>query len=176
MATTFGTEIGLEQGDLITAIMLVQFVGVPFAFIFGQVAVRIGAKRAIFLSLAVYVGISILSYGMTTAAEFYTLAMLVGMVQGGSQALSRSLFASMVPRHKSSEFFGFFGVFEKFAGIVGPGVFAVMILVTGSSRGAILSIIAFFVVGGILLARVDVEEGQRVARDAEADLRTLENV
>ncbi len=171
MATTFGTEIGLEQGDLITAIMLVQFVGVPFAFIFGQIAGRLGAKRAIFLSLAVYVGISIFAYGMTTAAEFYTLAMLVGMVQGGSQALSRSLFASMVPRHKSSEFFGFFGVFEKFAGIVGPGVFAVMILVTGSSRGAILSIIAFFVIGGLLLARVDVEEGQRVARDAEADLR-----
>ncbi len=172
MATTFGTEIGLEQTDLITAIMLVQFIGVPFAFIFGLLAGRMGAKRAIFLSLAVYVAISILSYGMTTAAEFYTLAMLVGMVQGGSQALSRSLFASMVPKHKSSEFFGFFGVFEKFAGIVGPGVFAVMILVTGSSRGAILSIIAFFVVGGLILAKVDVEDGQRVARAAEIDLHS----
>ena len=171
MATTFGTEIGLEQGDLITAIMLVQFVGVPFAFLFGQIAVWIGVKRAIFLSLAVYVVISILSYRMTSATEFYVLALLVGMVQGGSQALSRSLFASMVPRHKSSEFFGFFGVFEKFAGIVGPGVFAVMILVTGSSRGAILSIIAFFVIGGGLLATVDVEEGRRVARNAEAGQR-----
>ena len=170
MATTFGTEIGLEQGDLITAIMLVQFIGVPFAFLFGQIAVWMGPKRAIFLSLAVYVVISILSYRMTTATEFYVLALLVGMVQGGSQALSRSLFASMVPRHKSSEFFGFFGVFEKFAGIVGPGVFAVMILVTGSSRGAILSIIAFFVIGGGLLAKVDVEEGRRVAQKAEADL------
>lgn len=171
MATTFGTEIGLEQGDLITAIMLVQFVGVPFAFIFGQIAGRVGAKRAIFIALAVYVGISILAYGMSTAAEFYTLAMLVGMVQGGSQALSRSLFASMVPKHKSSEFFGFFGVFEKFAGIVGPAVFAGMILVTGSSRGAILSIIAFFAIGGLILAKVDVEDGQRVARAAEADLQ-----
>ena len=130
MATTFGTEIGLEQGDLITAIMLVQFIGIPFAFLFGQIAAWVGAKRAIFLSLAVYVVISVLSYRMTTATEFYVLALLVGMVQGGSQALSRSLFASMVPRHKSSEFFGFFGVFEKFAGIVGPGVFAVMILLT----------------------------------------------
>ena len=171
MATTFGTEIGLEQGDLITAIMLVQFIGVPFALLFGQIAAWIGVKRAIFLSLAVYVVISILSYRMTTATEFYVLALLVGMVQGGSQALSRSLFASMVPRHKSSEFFGFFGVFEKFAGIVGPGVFAVMILVTGSSRGAILSIITFFVIGGGLLAKVDVEEGRRVARKAEADRR-----
>ena len=172
MATTFGTEIGLEQGDLITAVVLVQFVGVPFAFVFGQLAARIGAKRAIFLSLAVYTVISGLAYGMTTATEFYVLALLVGMVQGGSQALSRSLFASMVPRHKSAEFFGFFGVFEKFAGIVGPGVFAVMILVTGSSRGAILSIVTFFVVGGLLLSRVDVEEGRRAARRAEADLRT----
>ncbi len=170
MATTFGTEIGLEQGDLITAVVLVQFVGVPFAFVFGQLAGRIGAKRAIFLSLAVYTLISVLAYGMTTATGFYVLALLVGMVQGGSQALSRSLFASMVPRHKSAEFFGFFGVFEKFAGIVGPAVFAVMILVTGSSRGAILSIIAFFVVGGFLLSRVDVEAGQQAARRAEADL------
>ena len=99
MATTFGTEIGLAQGDLITAIMLVQFIGVPFAFVFGQLATWLGAKRSIFLALAVYVGISILSYGMTTATEFYVLAALVGMVQGGSQALSRSLFASMVPRN-----------------------------------------------------------------------------
>ena len=170
MATIYGTEIGLDQGTLITALVLVQFIGIPFAFLFGQLASRLGAKRSIFLSLAVYVGISLLSYGMTTATEFYVLALLVGMVQGGSQALSRSLFASMVPRHKSSEFFGFFGVFEKFAGIVGPGVFAVMILITGSSRGAILSIIAFFVVGGVLLAMVDVEDGRRVAREAEADL------
>ena len=174
MATTFGTEIGLAQGDLITAVVLVQFVGVPFTLVFGQLAGRVGVKRAIFLSLAVYVVISLLAYGMTTAREFYVLALLVGMVQGGSQALSRSLFASMVPRHKSAEFFGFFGVFEKFAGIIGPAVFAIMILVTGSSRGAILSIIVFFVVGGVLLAKVDVDEGQRVAQDAEKDVRRLE--
>jgi len=175
MATVYGTEIGLEQGSLILALMVVQFVGVPFAFLFGQLASRLGTKRSIFLALTVYVGISILAFGMTTATEFFVLAMLVGMVQGGSQALSRSLFATMVPRHKSSEFFGFFGVFEKFAGIVGPGVFAVMILITGSSRGAILSLIVFFVIGGALLATVDVEEGQRVARRAEADLRVVEN-
>lgn len=172
MATVYGTEIGLEQGALITALMLVQFVGIPFTFLFGQLAARLGAKRSIFLALGMYTGISVLAYGMTSITEFFVLAMLVGMVQGGSQALSRSLFASMVPHYKSSEFFGFFGVFEKFAGIVGPGIFALMILVTGSSRGAILSLIAFFVIGGALLAMVDVEEGQRVAREAEADVRT----
>ena len=171
MATTFGTEIGIAQESLIGAILLVQFVGIPFAFLFGQVATRIGAKRAIFITLAVYMGISIFSYDIATAGEFYFLALSVGMVQGGSQALSRSLFASMIPRHKSSEFFGFFGVFEKFAGIAGPAVFAFMIRATGSSRNAILSIITFFIVGAALLTRVNVEDGQRVARAAEARVR-----
>ena len=172
MATTFGTEIGLPQESLITALLLAQFVGIPFTFLFGQVAARIGAKRAILAALSVYMGISVFSYTITTAGEFYFLALLVGMVQGGAQALSRSLFASMIPRHKSSEFFGFFGVFEKFAGIAGPAVFAFMILATGSSRSAILSIVVFFIVGAALLATVDVEEGQRVAREADASVRT----
>ena len=172
MATTYGTEIGLPQESLITALLLAQFVGIPFAFLFGQVAARIGAKQAILAALSVYMGISVFSYYITTAGEFYFLALLVGMVQGGAQALSRSLFASMIPRHKSSEFFGFFGVFEKFAGIAGPAVFGFMILATGSSRSAILSIVVFFIVGAALLARVDVEDGQRVAREAEARVHT----
>jgi UMF1 family MFS transporter len=98
---------------------------------------------------------------------------MVGMVQGGTQALSRSLFASMIPRHKSGEFFGFWGVFEKFAGIFGPLLFTLTIAATGSSRNAILSVIGFFVVGGALLAFVDVEDGRRVARAAEADARPV---
>jgi UMF1 family MFS transporter len=94
----------------------------------------------------------------------------VGVVQGGTQALSRSLFASMIPRHKSGEFFGFFSVFEKFAGIFGPLIFAGTIAATGSSRNAILSVILFFAVGALLLARVDVAEGQRVARVADREV------
>jgi UMF1 family MFS transporter len=166
MAGLYGAELQLPESALIGAIVLVQFVGIPFAFLFGHVAERIGAKQAIFISLVVYVGISILGYGITSAWQFYLLAFLVGTVQGGSQALSRSLFASMIPRDKSSEFFGFFAVFEKFAGIFGPAFFAVTVHYTGSSRSAILSVIAFFVVGAILLARVDVAEGQRAARAA----------
>ena len=104
---------------------------------------------------------------MKTAAHFYVLAGLVGMVQGGTQALSRSLFASMVPHHKSGEFFGFFSVFEKFAGIFGPLIFAGTIAATGSSRNAILCVIAFFAVGAAILAFVNVEEGQRAARAAD---------
>jgi UMF1 family MFS transporter len=90
------------------------------------------------------------------------------MVQGGTQALSRSLFASMIPPHKSGEFFGFFSIFEKFAGIFGPLIFAGAIAATGSSRSAILSVIAFFAVGAGLLALVNVDQGQRAAREAEA--------
>jgi len=163
MATAYGTEIGLPQGALITAVILVQFVGVPFTFLFGALAGRIGAKPSIFVGLLVYTAISILGYFMRTTTHFYILALLVGMVQGGTQALSRSLFASMIPPHKSGEFFGFYSIFEKFAGIFGPLLFYVAIELTGSSRTAILSVILFFAVGALLLWRVDVEEGQRQA-------------
>jgi UMF1 family MFS transporter len=168
MATAYGTEIGIGQSALIGAILVVQFVGIPCSFLFGAVAGRIGAKRALFLGLLAYTAISILGYFMRTATHFYILAGLVGMVQGGTQALSRSLFASMIPPHKSGEFFGFFSVFEKFAGIFGPLIFAGTIAATGSSRNAILSIIGFFAMGAALLALVDVAEGQRAAREAEA--------
>jgi UMF1 family MFS transporter len=165
MAGLYGAELRLPESALIGAIVMVQFVGIPFAFLFGQLADWIGAKRAIFLALVVYVIISVVGYGMTQAWQFFLLAFLVGTVQGGSQALSRSLFATMIPKHKSSEFFGFFAVFEKFAGIFGPAVFAVTIHLTGSSRNAILSVIAFFAVGAALLSRVDVEQGQRAVRE-----------
>jgi UMF1 family MFS transporter len=167
MATAYGTEIGIGQSSLIGAILLVQFVGIPCSFLFGTLAGRIGVKRAIFLGLIAYTAISVLGYFMRNATHFYVLAGLVGMVQGGTQALSRSLFASMIPPHKSGEFFGFFSVFEKFAGIFGPLIFAGTIAATGSSRNAILSVIAFFAVGAALLWTVDVEEGKRAARRAE---------
>jgi UMF1 family MFS transporter len=163
MAGPYGQEIGLPQDALITAFVMVQFVGIPFAFAFGWLAGRIGAKTSIFIALLVYVVISIVGYFMTSAWQFFLLSFLVATVQGGSQALSRSLFASMIPPRKSSEFFGFFGVFEKFAGIVGPALFAITVRATGSSRNAILSVIAFFVIGALLLWKVDVEEGKRVA-------------
>jgi MFS transporter, UMF1 family len=167
MATAYGTEIGIGQSALISAILLVQFVGIPCSFLFGMLATRIGAKRALFLGLVVYTAISLLGYFMTTALHFYILAGLVGTVQGGTQALSRSMFASMIPRHKSGEFFGFFSVFEKFAGIFGPLIYAGTIAATGSSRNAILSVILFFAVGALLLGPVNLEEGQRLAQAAD---------
>jgi MFS transporter, UMF1 family len=167
MATAYGTEIGIGQSALIGAILLVQFVGIPCSFLFGMLAQRIGAKRALFLGLLAYTAISVLGYFMKTALHFYVLAGLVGTVQGGTQALSRSLFASMIPRHKSGEFFGFFSVFEKFAGIFGPLIFAGTIAATGSSRNAILSVIIFFAVGALLLWPVDVKSGQAAAHAAD---------
>ena len=168
MATIYGTELGIGTSALIASIMIVQFVGIPFAFIFGAFAKRIGAKRAIFVGLLVYGGISILGFYMKNATHFLILALLVGMVQGGTQALSRSLFANMIPKDRSAEFFGFFAVVEKFAGIFGPWIFARVIGVSGSSRYAILAIVAFFVVGGLILHFVDVDRGFQEARAAEA--------
>jgi MFS transporter, UMF1 family len=171
MATAYGTEIGIGQSELITAVLMVQFVGIPFAFLFGMLASRIGAKRSIFIGLLAYAVISLIGYFMTTATHFFILAALVGVVQGGTQALSRSLFATLIPAHKSGEFFGFYSVFEKFSSIFGPLLFSVTIALTGSSRNAILSIISFFIVGAILLSFVDVAKGQQAARDAEAGVR-----
>ena len=164
MASIYGAEIGIDQNAQIAAFILVQFVGVPCSFLFGAMAGRIGARASIFLALTIYTGISLLGYFMTTTWQFFALAILVGAVQGGSQALSRSLFARMIPKHKSSEYFGFFAVFEKFAGIAGPALFAASVTLFDSSRAAVLSVILFFVLGALVLSRVNVAEGEAQAR------------
>jgi MFS transporter, UMF1 family len=169
MAAMYGANIGIGQDSLITAILITQFVGIPFAFLFGRLASAIGTKAAIYIALIVYVGISIFGYFMQTATHFLILAILVGMVQGGAQALSRSLFASLIPSAKAGEFFGFFAVVEKFAGILGPILFG-LTAAAGSNRVAILSVIGFFVAGGAILAFVNVDEGRRIATEAQAQL------
>jgi UMF1 family MFS transporter len=171
MSTIYGTEIGIGQTDLIGALLLLQFVGIPFSLLFGKLPKFLGTKRSIYLALAIYTFISIAGYFMTTAWQFWALAGLVGLVQGGSQALSRSLFGVMVPKAKSAEFFGFYDVSSKFAGIVGPAVFALVGQLTGTSRLGIISLVIFFVVGWLLLTQVNEEEGIRVAR--EQDVATV---
>jgi MFS transporter, UMF1 family len=165
MAALYGHEIGVATDVLIASILLAQFVGVPCSLLFGRLATRIGARRAIFLALAVYLVITAVAYRAHTAGHFLLLAILVGTVQGGIQALSRSLFATLVPRHRSAEFFGFFGVFEKFSGVFGPTLFATVVAATGHGRSAVLAVGAFFVIGGALLSRVDVAAGQRAAAE-----------
>jgi UMF1 family MFS transporter len=164
MASIYGAEVGIDRDAQIAAFVLVQFVGVPCSFLFGAVAHRVGAKQGVFIGLAIYVAISVLGYFMTAAWQFFALAFLVGTVQGGTQALSRSLFARMIPKHKSSEYFGFFAVFEKFAGIAGPALFAASVTLFQSSRAAVLSIIVFFVLGALVLSRVDVAAGEARAQ------------
>ena len=170
MAATYGKELGIEDSILIASILIVQFVGVPFSFLFGAIASRIGAKATIFIGLLVYAGISVLGFYMRTAVHFMLLAGMVATVQGGTQALSRSLFASLIPTHKSGEFFGFYSVFEKFASIFGPLLFWITIATTGNSRNAILSVIFFFALGALILSRVRVQEGQDAARAADSGL------
>ncbi len=172
MATIYGAEIGLDDTAMMIALLITQFVGVPFAFLFGMVASRIGPKLSVFIGLGVYAIITMLGYNLRTNVQFFALAVLVGTVQGGTQALSRSMFASMIPRDQSSEFFAFFGVFERYAGILGPAIFAWTISQTGSSRNAILSVLAFFIIGALLLTLVDVEAGKRAARAAEQRAHT----
>jgi len=163
MAAIYGAEIGISQSALIGALLMTQFVGIPFSFAFGRLAGYIGAKNSIMLGLFVYTVISISSYFMETALHFFILAFFVGTVQGGTQALSRSLYGSMLPREKTAEFFGFYGMSSKFAGIFGPLAFAVVSQTTGTSRLSIISLIVFFIAGAILLSRVDIRKGINAA-------------
>lgn len=159
LATAYGSEIGLSRATLVGSVLLVQFVGIPFAFAFGAVGARWGPKRGILVALAVYIFITLWGARLRTAADFVLLALLVAMVQGGAQALSRSLFARLVPAERSGEFFGFYSVMEKLAGLVGPFLFAAAIELTGSSRRAIGVIVLLFLAGALLLSRVDVAVG-----------------
>ena len=172
MATIYGTEIGLGQTTLIGTLLMVQFVGIPFSFLFGWLAKKIGAKQSIYLSLLIYTGIAIGGYFMSAAWHFWALGFAVATVQGGSQALSRSLFGRMVPKSKSAEFFGFFSVSEKFAGIIGPFVFGLVGQIVGNSRLSIVSLVVFFILGAILLRGVNEKEGVTVAQKAELALAT----
>jgi UMF1 family MFS transporter len=164
MAVLFASELEIPQTTTILCILLVQFIGIPFAILFGRLAGRIGAKRSILVALSGYIVLCVWASQVETAAGFVAMAVMVGMVQGGAQALSRSLFSSLVPKHKSGEFFGLFSTLEKFAGILGPLVF----FLAPSSRAAVLWVILFFVVGAGLLLFVDVEAGRKTAEDVEA--------
>ena len=171
MATIYGAEVGIGTTDLIGALLLVQFLGIPFTFGFGQFAARVSAKRGIFVCLVAYSGIAAFGFFMSAAWQFWALAVGVAMVQGGLQGLSRSVYASMIPAGRATEFFGFYSVSSKFAGIAGPLLFAVVAQAMGASRWGILSLVVFFVVGAALLTRVDIEAGQKLAREEDSAMQ-----
>ena len=189
-AESSGNRIGFSQisvlppirvsnlGVVIGLILATQVVGLIFALVlgkplFGKLAITIDTRRAILLALLIYTVVAIWGYSVNSVVEFWFLAWMVAVVQGGSQALSRSLFSAMVPAAKSGEFFGLFGIMEKFSAIVGPLVFAWAAATFGSSRPAVLSLIAFFIIGGFLLTRVNISEGKRVAQEEDAALLKL---
>jgi UMF1 family MFS transporter len=170
LAAAYGDEIGIRHNDMLIALILTQFIGFPCSIGFARLAHYLGAKRSILVGLAAYTLISIAGFFIRSAWHFYVLAIVVGMVQGGTQALSRSLFTTMVPKTSSSEFFGFFSTGEKMAGIIGPAIFGLVGQLAGSSRWGIVSVVFLFVSGALLLRRVDEEEGRRVAETIEASV------
>jgi UMF1 family MFS transporter len=154
MAVDYGLSLGLPSNSLIIALLITQFVGFPAAIVFAKVASKIGTRRGIGIGLVVYVGVTIFGFFMTTAGEFYALAVVIGLVQGGVQALSRSYFSRLIPPEEAGEFFGFYNMLGKFAAVIGPTLMGVVGLVTGSPRVSILSLIILLVAGGYLLMRV----------------------
>ena len=158
MAVDFGLSLGLNQSALITALLITQFVGFPAALAFGWIGKKIGPRTGIFISLAVYAGATFYAYRyLNTEAQFYTLAIVIGLVQGGVQSLSRSLFGRLVPPGKAGEFFGFYNLMGKAAAILGPLITGIVAVTTHDSRLAILSISILFVIGAIFLSRVRIE-------------------
>jgi MFS transporter, UMF1 family len=168
MATIYGKEIGIGENDLIIALLITQFVGIPCTFFFGWLAGKIKPKKALMITLFVYLGIVILGYFMNSALHFYLLATCVGLVQGGAQALSRSIFGRMVPENKKGEFYGFYGISSKFSAVFGPFVFGFVGQITGNNRFGILSLILFFIIGIIILSFVNVEKGAEAAKKQTA--------
>ena len=154
MAVDYGLSLGFTARDLITALLLVQFVGFPSALFFGWLGQRIGPKPGILLGLVVYTGITVWAYYITEPWEFYGVAASIGVVQGGVQSLSRSLYARLIPQDSAAEFFGFYNFLGKFAAVIGPVLMGWVAITTGSTRLSILSILVLFVAGGLLLTRV----------------------
>ena len=151
MAVDYGLSLGFDQSHLIKALLLTQFVAFPAALAFGWLGSRIGARKGIFIALAVYLGATCYAYFLSEARDFYVLAFVVGLVQGGIQSLSRSYYGRLVPPGKSSEFFGFYNMMGKASAIIGPALVGIVAAVTGDSRLSILSIVVLFIAGGALL-------------------------
>ncbi|MEJ2425503.1 MAG: MFS transporter [Candidatus Thiodiazotropha sp.] len=167
MAVDFGLSIGFDANNLMVALLIAQFVGFPSALAFGALAGRRGPKQGIMLAIFIYLLILLWAYRMDSVWEFYLLAVAIGLVQGGIQALSRSLYARLIPADQAAEFFGFYNMLGKFAVVLGPLLLGWIGVLTGSSRLAILSVGILFLIGGFLLIKVDVRTGEEAARSVQ---------
>ena len=162
MATVYGRDIGLGINMLLSAILMIQIVAFPMALLYGRLAGRFGTRTMIYTGIVIYSLITLMGFILPFFASitvktllFWILAFLVATSQGGVQALSRSYFGRLIPAEKSAEFFGFYNIFGKFAAITGPFLMAVISRMTGDSRYGILSILLLFIIGGILLKKVN---------------------
>lgn len=158
MAVDYGLSLGFPSESLIIALLITQFIGFPSALGYGYLATRIGARRGIYLAIAIYSCVTAYAYFMTSPAQFYVLAIVIGLVQGGIQSLSRSVFAHMVPKDRSGEFFGFYNMLGKFSAMMGPFLVGWVSVATQSTRLSILSIVLLFIIGGTILAFVDLPD------------------
>jgi len=174
MATIYGKELNFSNTTLIGTLLMVQFLAAPFAYLFGWLAKKLGTKKSIYLSLAIYSLIAIAGFFLYHEWQFWALGAAVATVQGGSQALSRSMIGKMMPKSKSAEFYGFFSVFEKFASILGPLIFGVVSRIMNQSRWSIASLIVFFIAGVIILTQVNMERGAKVALEEESQMVAAE--
>ena len=154
MAVDFGLSIGLESQHLIVALLVTQFVGFPAAIGFGYLGKHFGTKQGIYIALLIYILVTAVAYFIEQVWEFYLLAAMIGLVQGGIQSLSRSLYADIIPPDKPAEFFGFYNMMGKSAALLGPLLVGVIVLYSGDHRLGMLSLIILFVAGGALLTKV----------------------
>ena len=166
MAVDYGKSLNFTTSTLITALLMVQFIAFPAALAYAKISEKIGTKRAIISGILGYTVITVLGYLMQKEWQFYFLAGMVGLFQGGIQALSRSLFSRIIPHDKSAEFFGFYNMLGKFAAVIGPFLMGSVTLMFGNPRIGILSILILFVSGLAILLKVDVQEGERLALQA----------
>ena len=163
MAVDYGMSLGFPSDSLIKALLMVQFIAFPAALMYNWFAAKIGIKKAILIAILGYSIITFLGYFMAEEWHFYILAVLIGLFQGGIQALSRSLYTRIIPKKKSAEFFGFYNMLGKFAAVIGPALMGIITLWTGNARYGILSILSLFILGAYFLMKVNIEEGKQMA-------------
>ena len=163
MAMDFGLSLGFKADALIVALLITQFVGFPAAIAFGKLGEKMGPKTGIYIAICVYIVVIVWASFIEAEAEFYGLAIAIGLVQGGIQSLSRSMYARLIPKGQSAEFFGFYNMLGKFAAVIGPLMMGYVGLLTGSPRLSILSVLILFIAGLIVLRFVDENEGRLAA-------------
>ena len=165
MAVDYGTSLGFPASSLITALLLVQFVGFPATLAYNWFAFKVGIKKAIYVAICGYIGITIFGVFVQELWHFYAIAVLIACFQGGIQALSRSMYSRIIPKEKAAEFYGFYNMLGKFAAIIGPPLMGYVGLVTGNPRMGILAISVLFIAGAFILTKVDLDEGERMAKE-----------